>query len=442
MPISVAEELFFFKLYMIYYIPMDINMSPDGRQSRHFPKVRTIFFSLVLVAIAFGGGMVFGEKKTDTVRASIFDGKVTDKPGRTGRGQDVDFNLFWDVWDAVKKEYVDSGSLTEKKLFYGALKGIVSATGDPYSVFMNPEEATEFEDDLSGTFEGIGAEIGFRDNVLTIMAPIDDMPAMKAGVRAGDQIYEINGASTANLTLEEAIKKIRGPKGTEVTLTLLREKVEKPLTIKITRDTVLIKSIKTTWQEKEKIYIIKVSNFNNDTENLFNEAVKDALSKKTQGLILDLRNNPGGYLDTAVAMASNWVSSGVIVSEQFGDNRKIEHNALGNAPLIDVPTVVLINQGSASASEIVAGALKDYGKAKLIGEKSFGKGSVQVLRELGDGSVVKITTAKWLTPKGSYIHEKGIEPDVVVDRTAEDRAADKDSQLEKAILELTVKKNP
>lgn len=409
--------------------------------SRRYSKIGVIFFSLLAITLAFGGGLFLGTKQSGTANASIFEGRVIDKPGRTGKGQDVDFNLFWDVWNAVKKEYVDAGVLTEKKLFYGALDGIVNATGDPYSVFMNPDEAKEFEQDLSGTFEGIGAEIGFRENILTIMAPIEDMPAMKAGVRAGDQIYEIDGTSTVNMTLEEAIKKIRGPKGTSVTLTLLREKIEQPIKVTITRDTVLVKSIKTTWKEKERIYIIKVYNFNNDTESLFNEAVQDALSKKPLGLVLDLRNNPGGYLDTAVSMASNWVSSGVIVSEQFGDNRKIEHSALGNAPLADMKTVVLINKGSASASEIVAGALKDYAKATLIGEKSFGKGSVQVLRELSDGSVVKITTAKWLTPKGSYIHEKGIEPEIEIERTAEDRTANKDPQLDRAILELTNKKN-
>lgn len=414
---------------------MEIHSS-NGAPIRRSSKITWIIVSLVAVCLAFGGGFFLGGRSSSSLGGNIFDGSVTDKPGRVSRGQDVDFNLFWDVWDTVKKEYVDTDKLTEKKLFYGALEGLVHATDDPYSVFMNPEEANEFEQDLAGTFEGIGAEIGFRNEVLTIMAPIEDMPAMKAGVRAGDQIYKINGESTVNFSLEEAIKKIRGPKGTTVTLTLLRAKESKPIDIPIIRDTVVVKSIKTNWLEKEQIFVIKVYNFNDDTRVLFNQAVNDALSKKPKGLVLDLRNNPGGYLETAVAMASAWVTEGSIVTEQFGDNRKIEHTALGNAPLVDLPTVVLVNQGSASASEIVAGALKDYAKAVLVGEKTFGKGSVQVLRELSDGSVVKVTTAKWLTPKGSYIHEKGIEPDIEIERTPEDRAANKDPQLDRAVQEL------
>jgi carboxyl-terminal processing protease len=412
---------------------MDIN-SKNYKRPQWLSSQTTL--AVLAVLAAFIGGYLFGNQPTTSARGNIFDGLVKDKPGRIVQGQDIDFNLFWEVWNAVKKDFVDSDILTEKKLFYGALKGLVQSTDDPYSVFMNPDEASDFEQDLAGTFEGIGAEIGFRNEILTIMAPIDDMPAMKAGVRAGDQIYKIDGESTANFSLEDAIKKIRGPKGTNVTLTLLRAKESKPLDITITRDTVIVKSIKTSWQEEDQIFVIKVYNFNNDTKELFTQAVNEAISKNPKGLVLDLRNNPGGYLDTAVAMASAWVAEGNIVIEQFGDNRKIEHSASGNAPLTDMRTVVLVNQGSASASEIVAGALKDYGKATLIGEKTFGKGSVQVLRELSDGSVIKVTTAKWLTPKGSYIHEQGIEPDMVVERTTEDRAANKDPQLEQAIKKL------
>lgn len=415
---------------------MEIESLLHRTPQRRFSKTIWTIVALVVVGLAFGSGYFFGGRSSQSVGGDVFSGLVTGKPDRVSNGQNVDFKLFWEVWDIVKKEYVETDTLTEKKLFYGALEGLVNATDDPYSVFLNPEEANEFEQDLAGTFEGIGAEIGFRNEILTIMAPIEDMPAMKAGVRAGDQIYQINGESTVNFSLEEAIKKIRGPKGTTVTLSLLREKESKPIDISIVRDTVIVKSIKTTWREKEQIYIIKVYNFNDDTKRLFNQAVNEALQKKAKGVVLDLRNNPGGYLETSVAMASAWVPKGSIVVEQFGDNRNIEHSALGNAPLVDMPTVVLVNQGSASASEIVAGALKDYDKAILVGEKTFGKGSVQVLRNLSDGSVIKVTTAKWLMPKGAYIHETGIEPDIVIERTTEDRAANKDPQLDRAIEEL------
>ncbi len=415
---------------------MEIESLLHRTPQRRFSKIIWTIVAVAVVGLAFGSGYFFGGRSSQSVDGDVFSGLVTGKPDRVSNGQNVDFKLFWEVWDIVKKEYVETDKLTEKKLFYGALEGLVNATDDPYSVFLNPEEANEFEQDLAGTFEGIGAEIGFRNEILTIMAPIEDMPAMKAGVRAGDQIYQINGESTVNFSLEEAIKKIRGPKGTTVTLSLLREKESKPIDISIVRDTVIVKSIKTTWREKEQIYIIKVYNFNDDTKRLFNQAVNEALQKKAKGVVLDLRNNPGGYLETSVAMASAWIPEGNIVVEQFGDNRNIEHSALGNAPLVDMPTVVLVNQGSASASEIVAGALKDYDKATLVGEKTFGKGSVQVLRNLSDGSVIKVTTAKWLMPKGAYIHETGIEPDVVIERTTEDRAANKDPQLDRAIEEL------
>ena len=415
---------------------MEIESLLHRTPRRRFSKTIWTIVAVAVIGLAFGSGYFFGGRSSASSVGDVFSGLVTGKPDRLSNGQDVDFKLFWDVWDIVKKEYVDTDKLTEKKLFYGALEGIVNATDDPYSVFLNPEEATEFEQDLAGTFEGIGAEIGFRNEILTIMAPIEDMPAMKAGVRAGDQIYQINGESTVNFSLEEAIKKIRGPKGTSVTLSLLREKESKPIDISIVRDTVIVKSIKTTWREEDQIYIIKVYNFNDDTKRLFNQAVNEALQKKAKGVVLDLRNNPGGYLETSVAMASAWIPEGSIVVEQFGDNRNIEHSALGNAPLVDMPTVVLVNQGSASASEIVAGALKDYDKAMLVGEKTFGKGSVQVLRNLSDGSVIKVTTAKWLMPKGAYIHEIGIEPDIVIERTTEDRAANKDPQLDRALEEL------
>ncbi len=412
---------------------------PTSDARRPLRRLGIIFAVLIVIGASFAGGFSAGRYEGPSLKnGSVLDGKVTNRP-QGSAGEDVDFDLFWDVWNTLKKEYVDHGSLTDKKLFYGALEGIVGATGDPYSVFLNPEEAREFEEDLSGTFEGIGAEIGYRNDALTVIAPLDDMPAMKAGLRAGDRIYSIDGADTSGMTVEEAVKKIRGPKGTQVKLTVAREKQDKPLEIAVTRDTVIVKSIKTSYLDKERIFVIKVTSFNNDTRTLFNEAVIEALAKKPVGIILDLRNNPGGYLDTAVVMASEWVKEGPIVLEQFADGKKIEHAATGSGRLADMPTVVLVNQGSASASEIVAGALKDYNKAELIGEKTFGKGSVQVLRELSDGSVVKVTTAKWLTPKGTSIHEQGIEPDSAIERTADDRSANKDPQTDAAIKKLTGK---
>lgn len=417
---------------------MDVNydtilyMSMQNQPYSPFVKKspwRLFIGALVLVLVAFWAGSSVADRSNLTNPLNVFEGSVLNKKAVSN---DVDFKLFWEVWNTLKRDYVDQNKLTEKKLFYGALSGLVGATDDPYSVFMNPEEAREFEEDLSGTFDGIGAEIGFRDDVLTIIAPLEGMPAIKAGVRTGDKIYAIDGENAQDLSVEEAVKKIRGPKGTSVKLTLVREGSREPIDISIVRDTVIVKSVKTSFDEKTGLFTIKLSNFNNDTDALFNQAVSEALIKKPRGLILDLRNNPGGYLDTAVLVASEWVKEGSIVTEEFGDGRRIEHVSRGSARLASIPTVVLVNEGSASASEIVAGALKDYGLAKLVGEKTFGKGSVQVLRQLEDGSVVKITTAKWLTPKGSYIHELGIEPEIMIEMSFEDYQANRDPQTDEA----------
>jgi carboxyl-terminal processing protease len=310
---------------------------------------------------------------------------------------------------------------------------------DPYTIFMDPKEAQEFSDDLLGTFEGIGAEVGMRNDLITVIAPLAGMPAEKAGIRAGDKIYAINGESTIGLGVDEAVKKIRGPKGTEVVLTIIRQDEEGPIDIKIIRDQIFVKSVKTEIR-KDGVMVITVSNFNDDTLDLFNQAVETALTKNPKGLILDLRNNPGGYLDTAIYMASAWVKEGPVVVEQFGEGKRQEYFATGNNRLGNFKTVVLINGGSASASEIVAGALRDYKKATLVGEQSYGKGSVQSLRNLSDGSALKVTVAKWLTPSGDFINDKGITPDIEVKLSKDDLNKNIDPQMNKA-LELILKNN-
>jgi carboxyl-terminal processing protease len=372
----------------------------------------------------------------------VFLGKVTHQYSEPEAGklsQDVDFNLFWEVWDELKTQYVDKDKLNDKKLFYGALKGMVAAVGDPYTVFMNPKLAHEFKDDLAGTFEGIGAEIGIKNDVLTIIAPLPDMPAEKAGLRAGDKIYAINGESTAGITIDEAVRKIRGPKGTQVTLTIYRKGFDETKDITITRGTIVVKSVRTDRikQNGKEIFKVKITNFNDDTLDLFNQAVHNIINLNPDGIILDLRNNPGGYLDTAIEIASEWIEDGTVVIEQFSPENKNEYLARGRARLKSYPTVVLVNKGSASASEIVAGALQDYQKAIIVGEQTFGKGSVQTLETLEDGSSLKITVAKWLTPKGKCINEKGITPDVEVNYTKEDYDNDRDPQLNMAIKLLT-----
>ena len=352
---------------------------------------------------------------------------------------DIDFNLYWKVWNTLKDNYVDKSKLDDQTLFYGALKGLVAAVGDPYTFFMDPKESQQYADDLAGTFEGIGAELGLKNEIITIISPLADMPAAKAGLKAGDQIFAINGTSTINMTVNEAVRQIRGPKDTAVTLTIFRQGEKDTKDYTITRGVIFVKSVKTEMRS-DGLYLISISAFNDDTWGLFQEAVNDIGVKKPKGIILDLRNNPGGYLDTAVDMSSEWVESGPVVIEKFSETKQNKYLTTGSTKLKDIPTVVLINEGSASASEIVAGALQDTKKATIVGEKSFGKGSIQSLIDLEDGSSIKITIAKWLTPKGTSINDQGITPDQEVIMTAADVKAEKDPQLQKALDILNNKK--
>jgi len=390
---------------------------------------------ILLMGVSFTAGLFWSNRQTDAVKQLAYSPEAL----KTDTGSNFNFNLYWEVWDRLKSDYVDKNKIKDEDMFYGSLRGLAASMDDPYTIFMDPKEAQEFSDDLLGTFEGIGAEVGMRNDLITVIAPLAGMPAEKAGIRAGDKIYAINGESTIGLGVDEAVKKIRGPKGTEVVLTIIRQDEDGPIDIKIIRDQIFVKSVKTEIR-KDGVMVITVSNFNDDTLDLFNQAVETALTKNPKGLILDLRNNPGGYLDTAIYMASAWVKEGPVVVEQFGEGKRQEYFATGNNRLGNFKTVVLINGGSASASEIVAGALRDYKKATLVGEQSYGKGSVQSLRNLSDGSALKVTVAKWLTPSGDFINDKGITPDIEVKLSKDDLNKNIDPQMNKA-LELILKNN-
>ena len=339
----------------------------------------------------------------------------------------ADMSLFWETWDLVKEKYVNQ--INDQDLVYGAIKGMVNALGDPYSAFMTPEENKQFEEDMQGSFEGIGAEIGIRDGVLTIIAPLEGMPAEKAGIKAGDKVIKVNDKSTAEMTLNEAVRLIRGPRGTTVSLTILRNGEAQE--IKIVRNQIDIKSVKLEQKENNIIYI-DINGFLQDTSQEFTIAAAQVLLLNPKGIILDLRNNPGGYLDQAIEVTGWFVDKGeVAVIEEFGNGEQIERKAFGNASLKKYPLVVLVNQGSASGSEILAGALRDLRSTKLIGEKTFGKGSVQELENLENKSSLRITIAKWLTPNGYSIHEKGLEPDLAM--IDDPKTEDVDEQLEEAM---------
>lgn len=349
---------------------------------------------------------------------------------------DIEFKRFWELWELLKEKYYLQ-PVKDRDLFYGAMTGLAQSLGDPYTTYFEPKVAQEFQESLQGKFEGIGAEIGLKEDILQIIAPLPETPAERAGLLAGDVLVKINHDDTVGMTVEKAVSLIRGPKGTSVTLSVLRPSQKKPpFDVTITRDVIRIKSVRSKMLPGQ-LAVIEVTNFNGDTSEAFQGAVREVLRKDPKGLILDLRNDPGGFLDTAIDVASYWVGEQPVVKERRQGKIIQELKGTNRAILDATPTIVLVNQGSASASEIVAGALQDYGKARLVGTKTFGKGSVQDYQLLSDGSAVKITIAEWLTPKERTINKTGLTPDVTVERTPEDYEAKRDPQLDRAVELLT-----
>lgn len=363
----------------------------------------------------------------------------------------VDFTPFWTVWQKIFEDYYDKTKLDEGKMLDGAINGMIATLGDPFTVYLPPTQNNNFKQGLAGKFEGIGAELGTRDKAIIVIAPLDGSPAKIAGIRAGDEIQKVNNETTTGWTLSQAVDKIRGPKGTEVTLTIAR-KDSKTTDVKIIRDEITVKSV-THFVKKIKdiegvdlpknqedtVAYIRLSQFGDNTNREWQSLASDISIKirdeKARGLILDLRNNPGGYLTDATYISSEFISEGltVVIEEQAGGER-VTRSANRKGLLTQIPLIILINKGSASASEIVAGALRDNNRADLFGETSFGKGTVQEAHDLGDGAGLHVTIAKWLTPKGTWINGKGLEPDVKVSIDTKDQSHD--NVLEKAILEL------
>jgi len=402
-------------------------------QARKQKSSKTWLIVLVIIVLMAGSGFtgfIIGQKGEDngpTIDTSFFT--FREFP------DEFNFSIMKEVWKFINSDYVDKEEIDNQEMFYSVMAGMVAGLGDPYSVFFDPEQTKEFNEDINGKFEGIGAEIAIKDDRLTIVAPLPDSPAEKAGIQAGDVIFSIDGTDTADMTLREAVKLIRGEKGTIVKLLIFREGQD-PFEVEITRDVIYIESVK--YEIKDgNIGYIEISSFNSDTATIFKQAILEMQAKNVNGIVLDLRNNPGGLLEMAIHIASAWVeNSNVVVVEKFGDGTQVDYEAEGTSDFKDMPTVVLINGGSASGSEIVAGALKDYNKATLVGEKTFGKGSVQTLQPLSDGSSVKLTIAKWLTPNGLSISDEGVTPDEEIEYTKEDFEAGTDPQLDRAMAIL------
>lgn len=330
---------------------------------------------------------------------------------------DLDLSLFWDVKEVVDQSFVNLESIDAQKQLYGAISGLVDSLEDPYSVFMSPDETTQFNSSLNGELEGIGAELTVEEGALTILAPLKDSPAEEAGLLPGDYIYKVEDELTSDMTLFDAIMAIRGAAGTDVHLTILREGAEEPLEMTITRQAISVPSVELTTLEKDgkSIAHLSIYQFGDDTYNEFEEAVRQITLSSPDGLILDLRRNGGGYLDAAIQITSEFFKdekTAVIVKYRDRENEVIK--TTGKGQLTEIPIVVLIDEGSASASEILAGALQDYERATVMGEQSFGKGSVQELDELSDGSTLRLTVAKWFTPLDHSIDHTGVTPNIVV----------------------------
>lgn len=393
-------------------------------------KVLIIFGALVIIGISFLGGVFYGYENRPGVE------KVLNVAGKENPPQlaDVDFNLFWDVWSKLEDKYVDKDKIDRKNLVLGAVKGLVGATGDPYTEFLPPAENKQFQEDIKGSFGGIGAEIGIRKGTLTIIAPLEDSPADKAGLAAGDKILQVDDKPTADLALDAAVRLIRGTPGTEVKLLVLRDSFDRPKDFKIVRDIIKVKIV-TTEKLADGIFVIKLHHFTENAASEFRKAVQEFADSGSKKLVFDLRNNPGGFLTVAVDITSWFLPAGEVVArERFADGSEDLYRSSGYRYLEDVPIVVLTNEGSASASEIVAGALRDVRGIKLVGAKTFGKGSVQEVMPLQGGSSLKVTIAKWLTPKGVEINGIGLEPDVKVTLPpVEEQDPKKDMILEKGI---------
>jgi len=391
-----------------------------------------IGLAMLLAAATFFSGLHLGSgMKLEANLASFF------RP-ETQADNSIDLSNFWKVWNLLDEKFVSSTTtdpVTNALRIEGAISGLVDSYGDPYTIYMPPQEAAMFDEEIAGNFSGVGMEVGMRNNMVTVIAPLPNTPSEKAGVIAGDTLIKIDGESTEGMSTDEAVRRIRGERGTTVTLTIFREGKEEFLEIPIVRDTIVIPTSKT--EIRDDTFIIALYSFNAIAESEMQNALRAFVKSDAKNLILDLRGNPGGYLESAVSIASYFLPLGkVVVRESFGDGIEEElYRSSGRELGTHAPEklVVLVDGGSASASEILAGALKEHGVATLIGDTTFGKGSVQELVDLDDGSSLKVTVARWLTPNGNSISAGGLEPNITVERTPEDREALRDPQLDAAL---------
>ena len=394
-------------------------------------KSLRIIAAAVLLAVLLGGSFYIGYESGMRKPKNIVVQGVANIDGN----KNVDFGTFWQAWQLIDEMYLRNGEVDDTKRVQGAIRGLVSALGDPYTQYFAPKEGEKFQEDIQGQFGGVGIELGRKKDRLVVVAPLKNTPADLAGVQAGDMILAINSTSTDGLNVDEAVVFIRGKVGTVVELTMFREGWDRPKPIKLTRAVIEVPTLEYSLK-KDGVGYIQLSSFNTNASRLFYDATRDLLRQGAKGIVLDLRNNPGGYLEVAVDLAGWFLpKDSVVVSEATRDGVGKQFRSEGTGPLGQLPTVVLINKGSASASEILAGALRDVLKTPLVGETSFGKGTVQQLETLRDGSSIKVTTAHWVLPSGGILDHGGLKPDVevLIPEEMANSTSTKDIQLDKAI---------
>jgi len=396
-------------------------------------KIRNIFLVLALVSVATLVGYRAGERKILILKES--------------NGAQLDLSMMWTVKNRLQQLFLNKDKMVDKNMVYGAISGMVASLGDPYTVYLPPEQNKSSNEDLAGKFGGVGISLGYKDKNISVMSPLAKTPAERAGLLAGDLILKITDKAnkvdkdTSGMSLEEAVKLIRGKVGTEVTLKIYRTGKTQPWDVTLKRDNIIVPGVELEWVDnpRGKVAWVKMYKFSDTLYTEWSQIVgqinQEKVKGKVAGIILDLRNNPGGYLQASVMVASDFLRDGVVVSQQSSSGSEEKYSvdkSLGR--LLNDKLVVLVNGGSASASEILAGALKEYGRAQLVGEKTFGKGTVQQPEDFPDGSGLHITIAKWLLPNGINIHGIGVEPNVSVGYTAPtDPKSKTDNQLQKAI---------
>lgn len=408
-----------------------------------------LVMGFVLIFSAFTGGVLVGRAFELASPQALSQGlsqvaenlQAGQKTQSSGGPEDLEqlFSPFWQAWEVVNKQYVEQ-PVDQTTLMRGAIKGMLDSLGDDHSSYLDPEMMKRFEAALNGeAYDGIGATVDIQSEYLTIISPFPGSPAEKAGLISGDKIIAVDGEDVTGIDPELVLQKVKGPKGTSVILTINREGVEQPFDVEIKRASIVVPTIESKMLD-DNIAYIHLYSFGDKTSEDLRKALKTLLAKKPAGLILDLRYNSGGYLNTSIEVASEFISDGVIVYEEYGDGQREIFKAQKGGLATKIPLVVLVNEGSASASEIVAGAIQDYGRGELVGVTTYGKGSVQsVVSLIDDQGQVRVTVARWLTPKERQINKIGLDPDHTVEITQEDFEAGRDPQLDKAI-ELLLKK--